>query len=224
MPPGSSVHGISQTGILEWFAISFSRASSLPRDQTRVSCLADGFFTAEPPGKPSGHKECHNQLQLNEVSYTFVITQTLGWIIMKSLTSLFYVCGQLLGLNPPSPLVPPHLGKLRRKPQCFLPWWWQEFQTTSPHLHAGTVTTAPTLTTTKIPSQSCFALSSHFWTNSGSLAVLPRKLLNGINIFKPSYCACDVISLDIWTKFGMEAHPTWWSQHMSAMSPLLVSR
>ena len=51
-PPGSSVHGISQARILEWVAISFSRASSRPRDQTHVPCLAGGFFTTEPPGKP----------------------------------------------------------------------------------------------------------------------------------------------------------------------------
>ena len=31
-PPGSSAHGISQAGILEWVAMSFSRASSQPRD------------------------------------------------------------------------------------------------------------------------------------------------------------------------------------------------
>ena len=36
-PPGSSVHGISQVRILEWVAISFSRESSCPRDQTQVS-------------------------------------------------------------------------------------------------------------------------------------------------------------------------------------------
>ena len=35
--PGSSVHGISQVRILEWVAISFSRGSSYPRDQTQVS-------------------------------------------------------------------------------------------------------------------------------------------------------------------------------------------
>ena len=34
---GSSVHGISQARILEWVAISFTRASSLPRNQTCVS-------------------------------------------------------------------------------------------------------------------------------------------------------------------------------------------
>ena len=38
-PPGSSVHGISQARILEWVAISFSKASSQPRDQTRVSSI-----------------------------------------------------------------------------------------------------------------------------------------------------------------------------------------
>ena len=52
-PPGSSVHGIFQARILEWVAISFSRGSFQPRNQTHVSCLAGRFFTTEPPGKPS---------------------------------------------------------------------------------------------------------------------------------------------------------------------------
>ena len=43
--PGSSVHGILQARILEWVAIPFSRGSSQPRGQTRVSCIAGGFFT-----------------------------------------------------------------------------------------------------------------------------------------------------------------------------------
>ena len=43
-PPGSSVQGILQAGILEWVAISFSRGSPGPRDQTHVSCIAGGFF------------------------------------------------------------------------------------------------------------------------------------------------------------------------------------
>ena len=37
-PPGSSVHGILQAGILEWVAISFSRGSSRPRDSACISC------------------------------------------------------------------------------------------------------------------------------------------------------------------------------------------
>ena len=47
-PLGSSVHGILQTRILEWFAIPFSRGSSCPRDQTWVFCTADRFLTTEP--------------------------------------------------------------------------------------------------------------------------------------------------------------------------------
>ena len=37
---GFSVHGIFQARILEWVAISFSRGSSRPRDQTCVSCVS----------------------------------------------------------------------------------------------------------------------------------------------------------------------------------------
>ena len=45
--PGSSVHRILQARILETVAISFSRGSSQPRDQTQVSCIAGSF-----PEKP----------------------------------------------------------------------------------------------------------------------------------------------------------------------------
>ena len=38
-PPDSSVHRISQAGILEWVTISSSMGSSWPWDQTRVSYL-----------------------------------------------------------------------------------------------------------------------------------------------------------------------------------------
>ena len=38
-PPGSTVHGTSQTRILEWVAIFYSRGSSWPRDWTPVSCV-----------------------------------------------------------------------------------------------------------------------------------------------------------------------------------------
>ena len=41
----SCVYEILQVRILEWVAISFSRGSSQPRDQTQVSCIAGRFFT-----------------------------------------------------------------------------------------------------------------------------------------------------------------------------------
>ena len=44
-PPGYSVHGILQARTLEWVAISFSRGSSWPRDQTWVSRIAGRHFT-----------------------------------------------------------------------------------------------------------------------------------------------------------------------------------
>ena len=44
-PLDSSVHGILPARILEWVAVPFSTASSQPRDQTWVSCIAGGFFT-----------------------------------------------------------------------------------------------------------------------------------------------------------------------------------
>ena len=37
--------GILQARILDWVAISSSRESSQPRDQTQVSCIAGRFFT-----------------------------------------------------------------------------------------------------------------------------------------------------------------------------------
>ena len=53
-PPGSSIHGVSQARVLEWVAISFSRGSCPPRDQTASltsPALAGRFFTDELSGK-----------------------------------------------------------------------------------------------------------------------------------------------------------------------------
>ena len=43
--PSFSIHGILQARILDWVAISFSRGSSWPRNQTWISSIADRFFT-----------------------------------------------------------------------------------------------------------------------------------------------------------------------------------
>ena len=59
-PTGSSVCGIFQARILEWAAISPSKGSSQPRDQTRVSCIPHMgrrilyyWATWEAPHKPN---------------------------------------------------------------------------------------------------------------------------------------------------------------------------
>ena len=49
--PGSSVYEIVQARILEWVAISSSRGSSQPSDQTPTFWQAESF-TTEPSGKP----------------------------------------------------------------------------------------------------------------------------------------------------------------------------
>ena len=55
LPGGSSVHGILQARILGWVAISFSRGSSRPREQTHTSrtspALAGRFFTTSTTWK-----------------------------------------------------------------------------------------------------------------------------------------------------------------------------
>ena len=45
-PEDYTVHGILQAKILEWVAFPFSRGSSQPRDQSKVSLIAGGFFTS----------------------------------------------------------------------------------------------------------------------------------------------------------------------------------
>ena len=49
--PGSSVQGIFQARVLEWVAISFSRGSSQPRDQTQVPRIAGRRFTLWATGE-----------------------------------------------------------------------------------------------------------------------------------------------------------------------------
>ena len=53
--PGSSVHGIFQTRILEWVVMPSSRVSSLPRDRARVSYVylhrQVDSLPLVPPGK-----------------------------------------------------------------------------------------------------------------------------------------------------------------------------
>ena len=47
------VHWISSARILEWGIMPSSRGPFRLRNATQVSCLAGGFFTTEPLGKPT---------------------------------------------------------------------------------------------------------------------------------------------------------------------------
>ena len=77
-PQGVSVHGVFQTRILEWVAISFSRGSS-PTLGSKLhllhpSCIASGFFTTVPWGK-----------SLLEIDILYVVN-------LKSKTSSAWIC------------------------------------------------------------------------------------------------------------------------------------
>ena len=56
-PPRSSVHGISQAGILEWFAISSTGDLPNPGIEPRSLALQADSLWSEPSGKPVGEKK-----------------------------------------------------------------------------------------------------------------------------------------------------------------------
>ena len=60
-------------------AISFSRGSSWPKDQTQGSCIAGKLFTTEPPGKPViiQSKPIHGDLTNHQVLYEIHKSPTL---------------------------------------------------------------------------------------------------------------------------------------------------
>ena len=67
---GYSVHWIFQTRVLEWVAISFSRGSSQPRDQTQVSCIAgrQTLYHLGHQGSPGGQEGRNDQFSRSVVS------------------------------------------------------------------------------------------------------------------------------------------------------------
>ena len=67
-PPGSYVHGILQARILEWVAVSFSRGSSWPRDQTWVSCTAGRFFTTWAPREATREDTILSEISQSETN------------------------------------------------------------------------------------------------------------------------------------------------------------
>ena len=94
--PGSSVHGILQTGILEWAGVSYSRGSFWPRDQTCVSYAScTGRRVGSLPLAPPACCACvlsHSSCQLSAALWTqtsrclfvhgFLQARILEWIAM----------------------------------------------------------------------------------------------------------------------------------------------
>ena len=83
---------ISQARILEGVAVSFSRGSSWPRDQTQVSCTAGGSFITEQPGKALSPT---TQPRVKQ-TYWFCFSEE-PWLVFIPY-SLFHSCSFLSGL------------------------------------------------------------------------------------------------------------------------------
>ena len=102
-PPGSSVHGILQARIPEWVAIPFSRGSSPPRDRTQVSCIAGGFFTTEPLGKPMCVCMCMCVVAKKQVFSVWAevkkVSKSLFWHVFSKYS--FSVFGKLKSVSQP---------------------------------------------------------------------------------------------------------------------------
>ena len=86
---GSSDHGISQTRILEWGAISFSSRSSWSRDPMHLSCLAGDSLTLSHLGSPLKKERVIyfilNLQQLKEAQY-FI---SFFWVLVRLYKTCF---------------------------------------------------------------------------------------------------------------------------------------
>ena len=79
-PQGFSVHGISQARILQWVAISFTRGSSWPRDQTCISSWQVDSLPLSHLGSPIKKSQIRNAskgVEEKEPSYT--VTGNVNW-------------------------------------------------------------------------------------------------------------------------------------------------
>ena len=90
-PTRLPVPGILQARTPDWVAISSSRGSSQPRDQTQSSCIAGGFFTCWDIGEPlcdiiviHGFPDSKQNHWSHEIKRHLL----LGWKVMTSLDSI----------------------------------------------------------------------------------------------------------------------------------------
>ena len=80
-PQGSSLHGTSQARILEWVAISFSRGSSWPRDQTHICCVSyigrQTFLPLSYQGSPKIYWKTKYKLTCSNFHFSVSTRETL---------------------------------------------------------------------------------------------------------------------------------------------------
>ena len=90
-PPGSPVPGILQARTLEWVAISFSRESSQPSDQTQVSHTVDRRFTVWAIRVRNISRLFQNQSTVPVPKWTFIWWLPVSICLLNYIFSLFNV-------------------------------------------------------------------------------------------------------------------------------------
>ena len=75
---GSSVHGISQSRMLEWVAIPFSRGSSQPKDWIHISCKQI-LYPLSHQGSSQGEGFANLPLEKKEHRNVNILTKMLSW-------------------------------------------------------------------------------------------------------------------------------------------------
>ena len=120
-PPGSSIHGILQARILEWFAISFSRDLPNPGIKPRFPTLQADSLPSKPTRKSPGQGNLLQSLNNGgsvTIHHLSVLAKTprmvsTGTVIILPVTRvlLFNVS---YGLNMPISSTHPHLSVIER--------------------------------------------------------------------------------------------------------------
>ena len=77
-PPGSYVHGVPQARILEWVAVSFSRGSSWPRDQTHISCFGKWILYCWATREAPSQVDVYNWPSWHPTGWTQAVYQSPG--------------------------------------------------------------------------------------------------------------------------------------------------
>ena len=154
---GFSVHGISQTGILEWVVISFSRGSSWPRDRTHISFVSHIdrgrilYVTLSHLESPLKH------LLLKNFQNQFITFSSVQFSLSVLSDSLWH--HELYHARPPCPSPTPrvHLNT------CLLSWWG--------HLTILSSVTPCTSCPQSFPTSGSFQMSQLFASGGQSIGV-----------------------------------------------------
>ena len=184
-PPVSSVHGILQERTLEWVAISSSRASSPPRDQTHVSCVSctdRQILYHSSPSEAQHH--IHPRTQRTFKAFHVLLT-AIGVNLDGSSPS---ASGQDQCLTAEMDHAPENAPGKGHTLHSHFPWGGQTFPREGTETHTGTQLPG----TSWLPSHLCDRLGhlcSSWWLPHGS----------------KSFCWRPLISLNLHTQFVLRA-------------------